>query len=202
MPIRKRKPTSPGRRFQSASDFAEVTKKRAREVAHEVEAEDRRPQRARPDDVAPPGWRTQAALPPGRLQAQQGRRARQGRRDRVRPQPQRAHRAAALLRRREALHPRPERRAGRRRAAERAGFRDPARQRAAAALHPRRHDGAQRRVEAGRGRQDGPRRRRRDPADREGGPVRDPASAVHRDATRPDRLPRHGRARSATAKRD
>ena len=26
MPIRKRKPTSPGRRFQSASDFAEVTK--------------------------------------------------------------------------------------------------------------------------------------------------------------------------------
>ena len=26
MPIRKRKPTSPGRRFQSASDFSEVTK--------------------------------------------------------------------------------------------------------------------------------------------------------------------------------
>ena len=28
MPIRKRKPTSAGRRFQSASDFAEVTKDR------------------------------------------------------------------------------------------------------------------------------------------------------------------------------
>ena len=26
MPIRKRKPTSPGRRFQTVSDFAEVTK--------------------------------------------------------------------------------------------------------------------------------------------------------------------------------
>jgi len=26
MAIRKRKPTSPGRRFQSASDFAEITK--------------------------------------------------------------------------------------------------------------------------------------------------------------------------------
>ena len=40
-----------------------------------------------------------------RLQAPQGRRAGQGRGDRVRPQPQRAHRAAALPRRREALHP-------------------------------------------------------------------------------------------------
>ena len=41
-----------------------------------------------------------------RLQAPQGRRAGEGRRDRVRPEPQRAHRAAALPRRREALHPR------------------------------------------------------------------------------------------------
>ena len=45
-----------------------------------------------------------------RLQAQQGRRAGQGRGDRVRPEPQRPHRAAALPRRREALHPRPARR--------------------------------------------------------------------------------------------
>ncbi len=28
MPIRKRKPTSPGRRFQTVSDFAEVTRDR------------------------------------------------------------------------------------------------------------------------------------------------------------------------------
>ena len=26
MPVRKRKPTSPGRRFQTVSDFAEITK--------------------------------------------------------------------------------------------------------------------------------------------------------------------------------
>ena len=96
MPIRKRKPTSPGRRFQSSSDFAEVTKTQAREVAHEAEAEDRRSQLVRPHDVAPPRRRSQAALPHHRLQAEQGRRAREGRGDRVRPEPQRAHRAAAL----------------------------------------------------------------------------------------------------------
>ena len=28
MPVRKRKPTSPGRRFQTVSDFAEITKTR------------------------------------------------------------------------------------------------------------------------------------------------------------------------------
>ena len=31
MPIRKRKPTSPGRRFQTVSDFAEITKRPARD---------------------------------------------------------------------------------------------------------------------------------------------------------------------------
>ena len=46
MPIRKRKPTSPGRRFQTSSDFAEVTKDEPGEVAHQAEAEDRRPQLA------------------------------------------------------------------------------------------------------------------------------------------------------------
>ena len=33
MALRKRKPTSPGRRFQTVSDFAEITKDHAREVA-------------------------------------------------------------------------------------------------------------------------------------------------------------------------
>ena len=140
----------------------------AGEVAHEAEAAHRRSQRARQDDRAAPRRRSQAALPPHRLQAEQGRRARQGRRHRVRPEPQRAHRAAALPRRREALHPRPAGPAGRRHAAERPGLRDPPRQRAAAALHPGRHHGAQRRVEARCRRQDGPRRGRRDPAHRQG----------------------------------
>ena len=52
------------------------------------------------------GGGAKRAVPQDRLQAPQGRRPRQGRRDRVRPQPLRLHRAAALRRRREALHPR------------------------------------------------------------------------------------------------
>ena len=39
MPVRKRKPTSPGRRFQTVSDFAEITKDTAGEVAHQAEAD-------------------------------------------------------------------------------------------------------------------------------------------------------------------
>ena len=54
-------------------------------------------------------------------------------------------------------------------------------------------DGAQRRAEARRGRQARPRRRRGDPARRQGGPVRHAAAAVHRDAPGADRLPRHRR---------
>ena len=87
----------------------------AREVADEAEAEDRRSQLVRPHDVAPPRRRSQAALPHRRLPPEQGRRAREGRGDRVRPEPQRAHRAAALPRRREALHHRPAGPRGRRR---------------------------------------------------------------------------------------
>ena len=39
MPIRKRKPTSPGRRFQIVSDFAEVTKTKPEKSLDEAEAE-------------------------------------------------------------------------------------------------------------------------------------------------------------------
>ena len=38
MPVRKRKPTSPGRRFQTVSDFAEITQRPAREGADQAEA--------------------------------------------------------------------------------------------------------------------------------------------------------------------
>ena len=86
-----------------------------------------RPQRGRPRHLAPPRRRGQAPLPADRLQAHQGRRARQGRDDRVRPQPQRLHRAAQLRRRREALHPRPAGPAGRRRGRLRRGRRHHAR---------------------------------------------------------------------------
>ena len=55
----------------------------------------------------PPRRRREAALPPDRLQARQGRRAGAARDHRVRPQPLRADRPAPLPRRREALHAAP-----------------------------------------------------------------------------------------------
>ena len=135
--------------------------RQAGEVAHQAQAAHGWTQLLRSHDVASPRWWPQAEVPPGRLPSRQGRRARQGRGHRVRPEPQRADRAAALPRRREALHHRPAGPGSRRPAAERPGFGDPARERAAVALHPRRDHRAQRRAEAGRGRQARPRRRRR-----------------------------------------
>ena len=139
MPIRKRKPTQPGSPVPDRLRLRGDHQDQAREVAHQAEAADRRAQLLRPHDLASPRRRPQAAVPRRRLPAQQGRRAREGRGDRVRPEPQRAHRAAALPRRREALHHRPAGSRGRRHAAERPGLGDPSRQRAAAALHPGRY---------------------------------------------------------------
>ena len=97
MPIRKRKPTSPGRRFQTVSDFAEVTSDKPEKSLTSRSRSTGGRNALRAHDVASPRRRSQAAaLPPRRLQARQGRRAGEGRRDRVRPEPQRAHRAAAL----------------------------------------------------------------------------------------------------------
>ncbi|CAA9241305.1 MAG: LSU ribosomal protein L2p (L8e), partial [uncultured Acidimicrobiales bacterium] len=58
---------------------------------------------------------------------------------------------------------------------------------------PRRHHGAQRGAEAGRRRQDGPGRRRQHPAGGQGGRLRHPAPAQHRDAPGAHRLPGHHR---------
>ena len=66
--------------------------------------------------------------------------------------------------------------------AERPGLGDPARQRPAAALHPGRLDRAQHRAAARPGRQAGPRRGHERPARGQGGPVRHPAAALDRDA--------------------
>ena len=105
MGIRKYKPTTPGRRGSSVADFVEITRIDAGEVAGPPAAQQGRPQRPRPGHHPSPGWRPQARLPPDRLpSSRQGRRAGQGRAHRVRPEPHRAHRAAALRGRREALH--------------------------------------------------------------------------------------------------
>ena len=105
MPVKKQKPTSPARRFATWLDERGHHPLEAREVARQGQDAVRRAQHARADHEPPPRRRRQAPLPRDRLQAPQGRRAGEGRRDRVRPEPQRAHRAAPLRRRREALHP-------------------------------------------------------------------------------------------------
>ena len=107
MPIRKPKPTSPGRRFVSYPDFAEITKSK--------------PEKSLVEGLKKSGGRNAHGRKTSRHRGGGAKRAYRrvdfkrrkdgvpgaGRGDRVRPQPLRLHRAAALRRRREALHPRP-----------------------------------------------------------------------------------------------
>ena len=116
MGIRRYKPTTPGRRGATVSDFAELTAGREPEKSLLV-----------PQAAARAAATTRASSPRGiaaaatsgmyradRLPPQQGRRAGQGAFDPVRSEPHCPHRPAALRRRREALHPRPRRAEGRR----------------------------------------------------------------------------------------
>ena len=95
-------PRAPGLRFVYVSRLRRDHEDRAREVARRGPQEVRWPQQLRPQDLPPPRRRGQAPVPQDRLQAPQGRHPREGRRDRVRPQPHGVHRAAALRRRRQA----------------------------------------------------------------------------------------------------
>ena len=189
MAVRKRKPTSPGRRFQSSSDFAEITRDKPEQ------------------SLTNPKKRSSGRNVYGRMTSRhrggghkQKYRVVDFRRDKdgvpakvaaIEYDPNRNARIALLHyldgEKRYILAPVGV--AVDDRAPERPGLRDPSRQRAAAALHPGRHHGPQRRAQAGRGRQAGPRRGRGDPAGRQGGRVRDAAPAVDRDAAGPDRLP-------------
>ncbi len=157
------------------------------------------PQRARPDHHAAPGRWPQAAVPADRLQAGgQGRRAGEGRAHRVRPQPHRADRAAALRRRREALHHRAEgHQAGRPRSSPgraRTSSRATTCRCATSRSAPRSTRGAA----PGRRRQAGPFGRRRHPAAGSRGRVRHAAYAVGRDPAGGRALPAPPSARSAT----
>ena len=173
MALKKYKPTSPGRRFMSVSTFEEITKTEPEKSADRADQEDRRSQRQRSHHDAPPRRRPQAPLPDHRLQAPQGRDSGQGRRDRVRPEPLGADRAAPLRGRREGVHPRARAARGRRDRRVRPERRHPARQRAAAREHPDRHARPQRRAEARAGRQDGALRRLRCPAGGQGRRLRE-----------------------------
>ena len=147
MAIRKPKPTSPGRRFATYADFAEITKTEPEKSLIEGlkksggrNARGRKTSRHR-------GGGAKRLYRKDRLQAPQGRHPGQGRRDRVRPQPHRLHRAAALRRRRQELHPRAEPPAGRRDRRVRARRADIAvGQLPAAGQHADRHRGPQRRA--------------------------------------------------------
>ena len=106
MPLVKVKPTSPGRRalvkvvtpeLHKGDPFWPLTRKQSKTVA----------QPPRHDHHAPQGRRQQAALPRDRFPARQGRHQRPRRAARIRSEPQRAPRAAALRRRRAPLRSRP-----------------------------------------------------------------------------------------------
>ena len=151
MALRKRKPTSPGRRFQTVSDFSEITKTTPEKSL--LAPKPKHAAAATATAARPPA--TRAAATSSSTASSTSSAPRTACRPRSpRSSTTRTATAASLLlhylRRREALHPRPQRREGRRRAAERPGLGDPARQRPAAALHPRRHHRAQRRAQARR----------------------------------------------------
>ena len=103
MPLIKVKPTSPGPSRAGEGGHARAAQGRAALAAHREAVEDQRAQQPRPHHHAPPGRRPQAALPHRRFPPQQGRHRGDGRAPRVRPEPQRAPRAAALRRRRAPL---------------------------------------------------------------------------------------------------
>ena len=155
MALVKVKPTSAGRRALVKVVNARPAQGRAGGVA-DRDAEARiGPQQQRPHHDAAQGRRPQAALPHRRFQAQQGRHRGEGRAPRIRPEPQRAHRAccctptaSAATSSRRAASRSARSCMSRRRGADQAG------QHAAAAQHPGRHDDALRRDAAGQGRAD------------------------------------------------
>jgi len=105
MPVRKPKPTSPGMRFVSYPDFAEVTKsKPEKKLIEGLKKSGGRNAHGR-KTLAPPRGGAKRAYRRIDFKRRKGRRRREGRGDRVRPEPFRIHRAVALRRRREALHP-------------------------------------------------------------------------------------------------
>ncbi len=105
MAIRKYKPTTPGRRGSSVSDFAEITRDAPeKSLVRPLHNKGGRNNTGRVTTRHQGGGHKRAYRVIDFRRARQGRRAGQGRAHRVRPEPHRPHRAAALRRRREALH--------------------------------------------------------------------------------------------------
>ena len=129
MALRKRKPTSPGRRFQTVSDFAEITKTKPEKslLAPKPKTGGRNSYGRKTARHKGGGHKRQYRVIDFR-RTKDGVPAKVAVR-RVRPEPQLPHPAAPLPGRREALHPRPAQREGGRHAAVRPGLGDPAGQR-------------------------------------------------------------------------
>ena len=109
MGIRKYKPTTPGRRGSSVADFVEVTRREPeKSLVRPLHSKGGRNNHGRVTTRHQGGGHKRAYRVIDFRRARQGRRAGQGRAHRVRPEPHRADRAAALRRRREALHHRAE----------------------------------------------------------------------------------------------
>ena len=194
MGIRKYKPTTPGRRGSSVSDFAELTRST--------------PEKSLLVPVKKTGGRnnqgriTTRHIGGGHKQAYRIIDFKRYDKDGVPakvahieydPNRTARDRAAALRGRREALHHRPARPRAGRDGRGRRGRRHQAGQQPAAAQHPGRHHGARRGAASRWRRQDGPLRRRPHPAGRPRGPDGHPASALGRDAHGRRPLPRDGR---------
>ena len=200
MGIRKYKPTTPGRRGSSVADFVEVTRSEPeKSLVRPLHSKGGRNNHGRITTRHQGGGHKRAYRVIDFRRARQGRRAGQGRAHRVRPQPHRAHRAAALRRRREALHPRARTACKQGDRIENGPAADikpgnslPLRNIPVGTVDPRHRAASRRR------RQDRPLGRRQRPARRQGRPVRPAADAVRRDPQRRRALPRHASARSAT----
>ena len=194
MAIRKYKPTTPGRRGSSVADFAEVTRDHPeKSLVRPLHNKGGRNNSGKITTRHQGGGHKRAYRVIDFRRARQGRRAGDGRAHRVRPEPHRAHRAAALRRRREALHPRAAAAQAGRPDRERPERRHQAGQRPAAAQHPGRHGRARDRAASRWRREDRPLGRRQRAARRQGRPVRAAAHALRRDPQRRRALPRHGR---------
>ena len=152
MPTKQFKPVTPGTRFRSTNDFAEVTHKG-------------RPEKSLTEKISGTGGRNHHGHITTRhkggghkrlYRVIDFRRDKVGvpakvERHRVRPQPHREHRAAGVRGRRAPLHPAPPRAAGGRHRGHRPGRRHQAGQRAAAGRDPAGHHGAQRGAAPGKG---------------------------------------------------
>ena len=193
MGIRTVKPTSPARRYMTFVTNEDITKKTPEKSLLTPQAAHQRAQRLRPHHGAAPGRRGQAHAPRRRLPPREVRHPGEGGGDRVRSGPLRAHRAAPLPGRREALHHRAARAQARRHPDVGAAGRHPARQRAADPEHPAGHARAQRGAAAGQGRPALPQRGHARPGPGQGRRPRQHQAALRRGAAGEARLHGHHR---------